>query len=147
MFIVAIMLIGFGAYCAYDAFLATENGEAKYSPEKNAANYYFNVVCGVVLPPAGMVPLIWGLLMLRRKFIADQEGLGYVGKPKVAWSRVNKLVERGAGQLDVFHDAADGQEAGVLQIDSWKLKHFAELIALIDAKTPNVPVEKAKKGK
>jgi len=146
MFAVAAMLIAFGVYCAYDAFLATEDGEPKYSSEKNAASYYFNAVGGVVLPPVGIVALICGLVMLRRKFVADQEGLGYVGKEKVPWSRVSKLVKRGAGRLDVSYDGPGEEEEGVLELDSWKLKHFAELVAFIDAKAPDVPVEEVKKG-
>jgi hypothetical protein len=137
MFIIALMLLGYGLYCAYDLFVAQ-----KYDPSEQMAIYVYNLAC-VLLVPIGAVCLVWGVVMLRRRLAADQEGIGFLGHEKVAWGQIHRIVMRGKGRLDLYYKDKDGEE-DVLGLDSWKLKNFAELVALVEAKTPQAPVEAAR---
>lgn len=134
LFIVAGFAIFFGLYCDHDAFVLK-----KYSTD--SSNYVFNATMGIVLPPLGLIPLVYGILMMRRRFVADNEGLGYLGKRKVRWDQLTRMVPRGKGLLDV-HYTVDGEE-DLFKLDSWKIQNFAELVNFIEAKTPEVPRESA----
>lgn len=139
IFIIAAVLTGFGLYCAWDAFLAKDDqGNPKYSREEDPGKYYFNVY-GAGLVPIGVVVAVWGVWMHRRKLIADSDGIGYVGKPKIAWDQVQRLVTRGKGLLDV-HYSRDGNP-GLLKLDSFKLQNFRDLVAMIETKTPEAQVD------
>jgi hypothetical protein len=145
MFIVALLMLAYGLYCAYDLFVATgAEGGPKYSMEKNASIYLYNVAC-LILVPIGAVCLAWGVVMVGRKLLADQEGIGFVGQEKVAWQRIYRIVTRGKGLLDLYYKDQEGQDDGVIRLDSWKLKNFAELVALVESKTPQAPVETARR--
>ncbi len=145
LLLVTIMLLGFGVYSYWDAYYAVDDkGEKKYTVEKSAGDYYFNVVCGYLFPPLGIAAGAWGAHMLRRRFVADQEGLGFEGKDIVPWGDVVKLVKRDRGLLDV-HYKTDGSK-GKLTLDSWKLKNYDDLILLVESKTADVPLELAKKA-
>ena len=91
LFILAGMLIAFGAYCFVDAYI---RGRFPY-PENGDLNdfigYYLNHVGGIVLPILGLVPLVWAIVFLRRVLVADDEGIGYVGKDRIPWAAVQSL--------------------------------------------------------
>ena len=135
MFIITAMLLGFGAWCVYDLVM-------QKIPE--GPSRAFNLVCAVVLPPVGIAALVYGIWLLTRTFVADQDGLAYNGQDKVAWANVRKLVLRGKGLLDIYF-TQDGEE-GMFKLDSYKMQNFAELVSLIEAKTPNVPTEAPGRG-
>lgn len=133
MFIVAAMCLGYGAYALYEILSGARQPGNEW--------YGFTLWSGLIAPVVGLVPLVWGVLMLRRRFVADAEGLGYVGDRKVPWSAIAKLVLRGKGLFDV-HYQADG-ETGVFKLDEYKLQNFAELVRLIETNASSAPTEKA----
>ena len=45
---------------------------------------------------------------------------------------------RGKGLLDLHYE--DGNQHKVLKLDSFKLRNFPELVALVESKTPDIPV-------
>lgn len=135
--LMAVMALAFGAYCYYDAYV-----NQKYIQQASESSMMFNKVCSWVLPPIGLFLLGRVVWMLRRKFVADNEGLGWVGQDKVAWSSVKALVVKGKELFDV-HYSADGQD-GVLHLDSWKMKNFVPLVKLIESKTPGIKTEVVK---
>lgn len=135
--IMVLICLGFGVYSIY------ELAAGHYQEPGQEATRMFTIGCAVILTPVGLFLLVTLFKMMTAKFEADQQGLGPAGKPKVAWSQVTKLIQRGKGLLNVEYNV-DG-EPGVLKLDSWKLQNFDQLVQLIDAKTEGVPVEKAQK--
>jgi len=132
LFIVAGMLIIFGAWCAYDSFIA---GKYPYPDDGNVndvAKFYFNRGGGIVLPIAGAVPLVWALVCLKRKLVADAAGIGYEGKPPIPWDSVTGLdatLLEEKGILKVNHGGGK-----TLVLDSWKLTNFKALVAFVEAR-------------
>ena len=133
-FIFAGMLLGFGLWCAIDAY-----GKGKYQlpPDpgiNEKATHYLNHYGPFVMIPAGLVFAGIAVRSLRRKLQADQEGIGYAGKAKIPWDKFtgmdsSKLADKGI--LKLLY--GDGDE---LVLDSWKLKNLKELVRLVEAKAP-----------
>ena len=102
-----------------------------------ALNFYGAIVC----PILGVISLIWGFLVLRRKLIADDQGIGFVGKPKISWSDVTG-VDASALQdkqiLYLLHGQGDK-----LMLDGYKLKNFKELIAIVESHAPGAGEQRA----
>jgi hypothetical protein len=144
MLLLGVVLLAWGAWSGYDAFYKLDKqGNRAFSMEKNASHYLFNAGMSMILPPVSLVVLAWAFRIRRRRLLADGEGLGYVGKEKIAWSRLKRLSPGGKGLLDVYYDGPGGNLRR-LRLDSWMLKNFNELVAFIEAKAPNVPVEAGK---
>ena len=139
LFIVAGMLIIFGAWCAYDSFIADKYPYPDDGNINDVAKFYFNRGGGIVLPIAGAVPLIWALVCLKRKLVADAAGIGYEGKPPIPWHSVTGLdasLLQEKGILKVNHA---GEEPLVL--DSWKLTNFKALVAFVEARVGRADAE------
>ena len=137
MMIAGLGLLALGGWFAYDAFWAVDKqGQRKYSMEKEPTEFLFQAGMASLLPPAGIVLLVWSGRMRRRVLVADERGMGYLGRPAIGWERLKRLVPRGKGLLDVYYD--DGRR---LRLDSWKLLNFNELVAYIESLAPQVPVE------
>jgi hypothetical protein len=135
LFIIAAMLIGFGVWCFVDGYVRKTIKKEDITGINKAATYYLNHVGGIALPLAGLIPLAWGLVVLRRRLVADEEGIGYVGKERIPWTAVRsmdtaKLADKGILRLE--YDSGSGQRSLVL--DSWKLQNFRELVALVEKK-------------
>jgi len=135
LLILAAMLLGYGAYCFVDAYI-------RHLPEKtetinDVLKYWLNHGGGIVLPLLGIVVLVKAVAFLRRKLIADETGIGYVGKDKIGWEEVTSLdtskFEK-KGVLGLRYSR--GGKEGTLVLDSWKLNNFRELLKLVEAKVP-----------
>lgn len=136
-FIVAGLLLAFGLYCFYDAYIL---GKYPYPTGEDAENinklatYYFNHWGAFVFTIGGLIPLVLGLRFLKRVLVADAEGVAPPGGPKVAWSSVTKL------------DATDLASKGLLRLeygaekplvlDSWCYQNFKALVAFVEAHVP-----------
>lgn len=137
-FIMAGMLLVFGVYCFIDHFIRGKYPYADPSADLNAyLKYVFNHYGAIVFNAAGLVLLVLGVAALRRRLIADQEGIGYVGKEKLPWSAFTgidsaDLADKGILRLGY----AAGGKTETLVLDSWKLQNFRDLIALVEAKVP-----------
>lgn len=131
LFILAAVLIAGGLWCFLDGYV--RGLPKKRETINEQATYYLNHVGGIVFPLAGLVPLAWGVVFLRRKLVADEEGIGFLGKAKVPWSAVRSLDTSrlaGKGILTLRHD--HGGQDGRLVLDGWKLQNFRELVALVE---------------
>ncbi|MBN1553383.1 MAG: hypothetical protein JXA11_01455 [Phycisphaerae bacterium] len=133
--IAAVMLIGMGLWCFHD--------RNKYEPPaawdmkhiNEASKYAFNHFGAFVFVPPGAALVLWMLVFLRRKLIADQDGIGYAGKEKIPWGSITKLdtsQAKSKGILQLHY--GDGK---VLKLDNWKLTNFRELISLVESKIPS----------
>lgn len=139
LFIMAGMLLLFGLWCFYDAYI---KGAYPYPPDGDVnklAKYYFNHVGGIALPLAGLVPLVLGLRFLKRIVVADAESISVPGTPAVAWKDIKRL------------DATDLPGKGILRLeygqdkplvlDSWKLQNFKKLVAFVEHHVPAEAIE------
>lgn len=143
LFIGAAMLIGFGSWCFVDGYIRNTVKKEDIDGINKAATYYLNNVGGIVFPLAGLIPLAFGIRSMRRRLVADDDGIGYVGKAKIPWSTVksldaSKLAEKGVLILNWDDDGAQTK----LALCSWKLEKFRELVALVESKvSPPQPGE------
>jgi len=138
LFIGAAGLLGFGAWCFYDAFIS--GGEYSTLPPDPTINqilgYWFNHGGAILFPILALIPLVLGALYLRRRLVADAEGIGYVGKDKIAWGDVEQLDTALWESKGILVIRAAGGVS--LSLDEWKLdkKHFRDLIALVERSVP-----------
>ncbi len=133
VFIIAAMFLGFGGYCFLDAHILGKYPYAPFSMEN--LNKWFSWLlnyCGpFVFIPTGLIFLIIGILYIRRRLVADQDGIGYVGKTKLKWGDVSQLdAKRLKSKGIITLDHADGK----LVLDSYKLTDFKNLLKLIEQK-------------
>jgi len=115
LFILAAMLIGLGLYCGYDAFFTNQYPYAKPGEDVNKfLKWAFNNVGAVVFMPLGVVPLVLAIVFLRRRLMADEEGIGYAGRQKISWDKIERLDAdklKGKGILDLYYDGGKKQLA------------------------------------
>jgi hypothetical protein len=143
LFILAAMLLGFSAWCILDRKPLPQAWDLEHINE--VASFLTNNVMPFFLVPGGLVALVWGVVFLRRRLVADAEGIGYAGKDKVPWHAVRKVDAsqlQSKGILDLYH----GEEEKKLRLDSWKLKSFKPLIAFVEAHLPTAVLQEAGLG-
>ena len=130
--IVALGAFGLAAWCAYDVFVM---GKHPYGSGVNEfLPWLANWGSIVVMPLVGIAMLAWILRVVRRPAEADAQGVGFVGKPKVAWDRIERIDAprlKDKGILDLYYDG--GRK---LTLDSWKLDNFKALVAYIERHLP-----------
>ncbi|MBS3734008.1 MAG: hypothetical protein KGY99_03690 [Phycisphaerae bacterium] len=135
LFIGAAMMIGFGVWCWTDLGSFPKPDVPFSIKSINPwSGYLFNHIGAYVLLPLGLVPLLWGIVFLRRRLVADEEGVGYAGREKIAWRQIEtvdatKLKDKG---ILVLHA---GKRK--LKLDSWKLQNFKELVAFVETHAPD----------
>lgn len=136
VFVIAAMLIGFGAWCFYDAYVKGSYPADKVETFNDALSYWFNHAGAFVFPALGLIPLVMGAAMLRRRVVADGEGIGFAGKARIAWGDVTRL---DASRWDpkgilVLISADDAK----LVLDEWKLDktNFRTLVAFVEQHVP-----------
>lgn len=132
--IAAIMLIGMGFWCFLDRdkYEKPEAWDMKHI--NDVAKYAFNAYGVFVFMPPGVVLGVWALLFLRRKLIADQDGIGYAGKKKIPWGNITKVDTSQAKSKGILK--LQYGEGKTLTLDNWKLTNFRELISLVESKLP-----------
>jgi hypothetical protein len=136
LFIVAAMFLGFGIWCAMDAYVAGKYPYAAWNDDVNQfMGWAFNHFAPILLIPVGLVALVWAIVFLRRVLVADEQGIGYKGKPKVAWSDITGLDVSDLPDKKILriHHTESGKP---LVLDAWKLQNFREIVAFIEDHTP-----------
>lgn len=132
MFIFAGMLIGFGLWCFIDAYVKKIVPLPKPGDLNSFFTYYMNTIFGIALPIAGLVPLIRGVVAMRRVLVADDQGIGYRGKPPVAWSAVESLDATHLADKGILKLNLAGGET--LTLDGYELENFKPLVKLVESK-------------
>lgn len=136
-FIMAVMLIGFGTWCALDM------KNYPYVPMNKDVNKFsswaFNHAGAAALPILGLIPLVMASLHLRSRLIADSTGIGYKGKPQYVWSEITEVDARLLNSKGYIYLYRGRQK---LVLDSYKYHDFRSLVALIEQ---NVPADKIKR--
>jgi hypothetical protein len=131
LFILAAMLIGFGIYCGATA--------TRYVPFAwKDINPYLSWLLGAygpyVLIPPGVLVAVLAIVGLGKRFAADAEGLGYVGKEKIAWSAIAAVDAtrlKSKGLLFIHYG-----QGGRLKLCDWKLTDFKPMVAFLEAHLP-----------
>lgn len=128
-FILAAMLVGFGLWCWSDRRETPTN----WSDFNKVAAYLMNNYGPFVLLPLGMFFAAKGIVMLRRRLVADAEGIGYVGRETIRWADVtavdaSQLASKGILWLE--------HKGGKLTLDGWHLQNFKALVAFVEAHVP-----------
>ncbi len=139
LFIFAAIMIVIGLWCLFDGDLIREDSEYKYVPFSSEninqwAKWAFNHYGPFVLLPPGIIVGIYGLVFMRRKLIADDKGIGYAGKSKIAWDEFKEIdssLLKDKGILHLIY--GDGKK---LTLDSWKLKNFKDLVSFVESHLP-----------
>lgn len=139
LFILAAMLIGFGVWCFHDAYLGGKYPYPEDAKLNELMNYYFNHIGGIALPLAGLVPLIWGIVFLRRRLVATADGIGYAGRPPIPWQNVTRLDATDLPRKEILRLHYGG--AKPLVLDGWKLTRFKDLVAFVEAHVPPDAIE------
>jgi len=135
LFIFAAMLIGIGFWFFLDAYVWKKYPAEGIENINDAFTYYLNHIGGIAFPILGLIPLVWGMIFLRRRLIADEEGIGYAGGQKIPWSEIRALDSSKLASKGILYLKYDsGGKQGTLKLDSWKLQGFRELVALVESK-------------
>ena len=131
--IVAVILVGFGVYCHFDAPRFPRPADWSLKNANAVLGYVLNHWGPWAMVPGGGVVLLWTGLRYRRRLVADEAGAGYVGGPRIAWERVDSLDARRLQSkgIVVLH-AGDRR----LVLDSYYLRNFRELVALVERRVP-----------
>lgn len=129
-FIIGLGLIGVGIWCLNDAKPAPS--EWTLAKVNEVAYYLFNNVSPYILMPGGALVIVLTAMGLRRKLVADADGIGYVGKEKIAWGQITEVDATKVGKGFLFLHAGDKS----LTLDSWKLQNFRPLVGLIERHVP-----------
>ncbi len=127
LFIIAALLLAFAVWCLLDM-----HNYPKPDPFdlNKYLKYAFNHFLPIGLVPAGLVLLIRGVVTLKRRLVADAEGIGYVGKEKTPWSDIERLDAarlQDKGMLDLYT-----RQGRKLTLDGWTLENFQQLVALVE---------------
>lgn len=131
LFILAAMLIGFGIWCFLD------RGNYQWKPDgsiNEKFGYILNHGGAIALPIVGLVPLVWGILFLRRRLVADQDGIGYAGGEKIPWDSVTSLDSSKLQDKGILYLRYGEGGRRRLVLDEWKLKNFRALVRLVESK-------------
>ena len=141
LFIFAGMLLGLGLWFLYDGYVAKKYPHKPFSENINQwFTWAINCIGPFILIPVGLVFLVWGIVILRRVLVADADGIGYVGKQKLAWSDVGSV---DASQLKAKQILIlEYGDAGRMKLDSWKLDNYQKLVALIEQHVPDDKITK-----
>ena len=135
--LLAVLFLGMGLWCYSERDNPRYQWPADWRSNINQAlGYVLNNWLPYLLVPAGVLTLIWMLVQLRKRLLADDGGIGYAGKARIAWSEVDSLdATRLESKGIVVLHAGDRR----MVLESYYLTNFRELMALVDR---HVPVEK-----
>ena len=134
-FIFAALMIGFATWCFIDRHKHPRPEAWDMKHVNEAAGYLFNNIIGpYIFFPAGLIIVIFAIRSLTRRLTADEEGIGYAGKAKVAWNDITGLDASELGSKQILRLRHGRDE--VLTLDAYKLKNFRDLVAFIEAKVP-----------
>lgn len=131
LFVVAAMLVGFGIYCFIDSHIRKEYPYKPLAEDMNVwLSWAFNFYGSYVFAALGIIPLAWGFTLLRRKLIADGEGIGFEGKDKIAWADITNMDVSELADKQILHlEHSQGQK---LKLDGYNMKNFKELVDFIE---------------
>jgi len=136
MFIGTLMLLGFAVYCFVDAVPPPDSWSMdQINP---ATEYVLHIAGPWTFGIPGLILAAWAVLFMKKVLVADSEGIGYQGKQRIAWSAVTRLDAKDLQSkgILVLHFKSDDEAGGKLVLDSWKLRNFRDLVAVVEKNVP-----------
>jgi hypothetical protein len=131
--ILAALFLGFGIWCLLDRGKYAAPDDWSMKNINGVAGYVLNNWAPWVMLPLGTALLLWAGLGLRKRLEADEEGIGYVGRERIAWSEVDKLDGSRLQSKGVVAVHAGSRR---LVLDSYYLSNFHELMTLVEQQVP-----------
>lgn len=130
--IFAVMAIGLAIWC----FLDRRDAPAKWDLEhiNEISNYLFNNWGPVVFAPLGLIAVFAAIRQLTRTLVADQDGITY-GHEQIAWEDVRAIDAAKLQSKGILYLRCEGGRA--IKLDSYNMKNFKALVALIEKKLPD----------
>jgi hypothetical protein len=95
-----------------------------------AFNYYGKFVFTII----GAAFAGRGVRAMNRVLIADEEGIGYKGGRRIAWSDVKGLDASDLADKQILRVKYNGNKT--LELDNYKLQNFKELVAFVEQHAP-----------
>ena len=126
----AALLIGFGIWCLLDRHNYPYKPGGGYNV---LLPYLLNTWGPILFLPLGLLFLWKGIRAYTRVLVADEEGIGYAGKPRIAWADVKRLDAADLKNEILLLDHGDG---GALKLDGYNLRDFRDLVAFIEKRIP-----------
>jgi len=151
MLIVAVMALGFGLWCVYEAYISNDPDViAKYQvlpadlPEKDLFSakltLWFNRTCAYLLPVVGLVFLGLGVRQMCRRLSMDDAGI-HAGSETVAWADIREIDATELKKKDILH-VLHGN--GKLKLDGylWQKGDFQKMVALVEQRVPSEKIKR-----
>ena len=133
-FILAAIAGGFAIWCILDwPNYSRPDAPLSLQTLNDYAGWALNHFAPFILLPLAVVAVVVGLRSQKKVLVADEAGIGYEGRDKVAWSDVTMLDARKLKDkqiLDLHHDG------GRMRLDGLKLQNFRPLVAFIETHVP-----------
>ncbi len=136
LFIASAMFIGFAIYCFVDAVPAPEAWSLEHI--NPATEYVLHIGGPWVFGLAGIIPLVFAILFLKRTLTADKDGIGFSDGEKIPWSSITKLdaTDLKSKGILALHYTTEGSREGKIKLDDWKLNNFRDLMAIVENNVP-----------
>ncbi|MFP4107334.1 MAG: hypothetical protein ACLFVU_14785 [Phycisphaerae bacterium] len=134
LFIGAGILIGFAIYCFVDAVPKPETMAWNGGDINATLEWILHAYGPWVFTPPGILLIVLAILSLRKKLIADEEGIGYEGRKRYAWDDFTAVdaTELKTKDILVLKAGSDDQ----LVLDGYKLTNFKQLVAYVETHLP-----------
>ena len=131
---VGVGMIGLGVWCFVEAYVMDEHPYKPFSQDINDwASWAFNHIGAFAFFAVGALLLVRALMAMRRRLVADAEGIGYVGKERIPWTGVRPITGGDESQLrDKQILCLHHGNNETLKLDAYKLKNFRELVAFVE---------------
>jgi len=129
--ILAVALLSFGVWCMTDQRPAETFSIENINPWGSWAMNFYGQFLFTAL---GLTAAFFTVRILRRKLIADSQGVGFVGKDKVLWSDVTGLDASELKEKQILYLLRGSGEKYAL--DGFNLRNFRDLVAFVEAHVP-----------
>ncbi len=87
-----------------------------------------------VFAPIALVILVRAIVARSRRLVADEKGIGYAGKPQIAWNEITRVDAtrlKGKGLLTIIHG-----QGRTWKLDEYDWRSFRDVVAMIDLHVP-----------
>lgn len=139
--LVALLLLGFAAWTFFDFYVAGKYDHLAGSKDWNdLASYLLNRYGVFVLAPPGLAIVVLALVLRARRLVADERGIGYAGKPPIAWGEITSVdatLLAGKGLMTIHY--GQGRK---LKLDSYNFRDFKSVAAYIEQRVPAEKIAK-----
>ena len=135
--IIAIMVLAGAVWTIVDHYVM--GNYWKRADFNDNLTYLFNHYLPYVLSPLGVVLLARAIHEHSRRLVADENGIGFLGKEQIAWGRLTRIdaaLLASKGLLALHYTPGQGAGEKTLKLDSYYFRDFRDLVAFIERHVP-----------